>query len=293
MGRKRAILIAGPTASGKSAAGLRLAGRLDGVIVNADSMQVYRDLRILTARPTDEEERLAPHRLYGHVDAGDAYSVARWLTDVAGVLRELDAEGRRAIFVGGTGLYFNALTQGLSPMPPVDIEVRAYWREEAQRRPARELHRELQRIDPTGAELVRPSDTQRIVRALEVAQSTGRSLASWHLESGEPLLAPGTWRGIVVAPERDENYALADRRFDAMMAAGALGEAAALRARRLSPELPAMRALGVAPLVEHLAGSLGLDEAVELGKRQTRNYVKRQMTWLRRYMIAWRWIHGK
>lgn len=289
---KRCILIAGPTASGKSAAGLRLARGLGGVIVNADSMQVYGEMRILTARPTPEEESALPHRLYGHVSVRQSYSVARWLEDVREVLREIDRMGKRAIFVGGTGLYFNALTKGLSPVPQIDAQVREYWRGEAQRRPAGELFAELQSRDPLTAGGLRESDPQRIVRALEVIQSTGRPLAEWQCETGEPLLAPGSWRGIVIAPSRQDVYRQAEARFDEMVKAGALKEVERLRDMQLDPGLPAMRALGVGPLMDFLNGGLPFLEAVERSKAQTRHYVKRQVTWLRRYMISWKWLYN-
>ena len=293
MATKRAILIAGATASGKSAVGLRLARRFDGVIVNADSMQVYAEMRVLTARPDAADERAAPHRLYGHISAREHYSVGRWLEDVQRVLVEIEQLGRRAIFVGGTGLYFNALTRGLSPMPRIDDAVRAHWRAEAHRRPPQELHAELARLDPLTASRVRSSDPQRIVRGLEVIQSTGRPLASWQAESGPPLLAEGSWRGLVIAPPRETLYSRAESRFDQMMARGALDEVRTLRGLQIDPDLPAMRALGVAPLMKHLDGEVSYDAAIELAKTQTRQYIKRQLTWLRRYMISWGWGFAK
>lgn len=290
---KHVILIAGPTASGKSAIGLRLARRLNGVIVNADSMQVYADMAVLTARPESADELAVPHRLYGHVSARENYSVARWLKDAQRVLGEIEQLGQRPIFVGGTGLYLNALTQGLSPMPEIDSEVRAYWRAEAVGRPPGELHAELVRLDALTASRIRPSDPQRIVRALEVIQSTGRPLVHWQADAGTPLLPAGSWRGLVVAPERAQLNARADARFDQMMATGALEEVRRLREMQLDPELPAMRALGVAPLIEHLDGSMSLEAAAEVAKTQTRQYIKRQLTWLKRYMISWKWISEK
>jgi tRNA dimethylallyltransferase len=290
---RRAILIAGPTASGKSAIGLRLARRLNGVIVNADSMQVYAEMRVLTARPEAADERAVPHRLYGHVSARENYSVARWLEDVRRVLAEIEQLGQRPVFVGGTGLYFNALTQGLSPMPEIHSEVRAYWRAEAHGRTPGELHDELVRLDPLTASRIRPSDRQRTVRALEVIQSTGRPLALWQADAGTPLLPAGSWRGLVIAPERAELYARAEARFDQMMATGALEEVRRLREMQLDPELPAMRALGVSSLMEHLVGGVSLEAAGEVAKTQTRQYIKRQLTWLRRYMISWKWISEK
>jgi len=287
---RRAVLIAGPTAGGKSAAALRLARGLDGVIVNADSMQVYEELRILTARPTAEEESIVPHRLYGHVSAAQAYSVARWLDDVKAVLEEIGALGKRAIFVGGTGLYFKALTAGLSPLPEIDGDVRAYWRAEGINRPPQELFAELMRRDPRTAAGLRPTDPQRIVRALEVIDSTGRPLAEFQEDPGAPLLAPGSWKGIVVLPDRATLHARANARFDRMMETGAVDEVARLKEMQLDSVLPAMRALGVGPLLEMLEGRLSREAAVERSKALTRQYIKRQSTWLRQHMISWRHI---
>ncbi len=290
---KRAILIAGATASGKSAVGLRLAHRFDGVIVNADSMQVYAEMRVLTARPEAADERAVPHRLYGYVSVRENYSVARWLEDVQRVLVEIERLGRRPVFVGGTGLYFSALTRGLSPIPKIDGRVRAYWRAEALRRPAQELHAELARLDPLTASRTRSSDRQRIVRGLEVIQSTGRPLVLWQADTAPPLLPTRSWRGIVIARPRETLYASAEARFDQMMANGALDEVRGLRDMQIDPELPAMRALGVAPLMKHLDGEVSYETAIELAKTQTRQYIKRQLTWLRRYMISWSWVSMK
>lgn len=287
---RRAILIAGPTAGGKSAAALRLARGLGGVIVNADSMQVYRELRILTARPTAEEENMVPHRLYGHVSVAEAYSVARWLDDVKVVLEEIEALGKPAIFVGGTGLYFKAMTDGLSPLPEIDADVRAHWRAEGINRPPQELYAELMRRDPRTAAGLRPTDPQRIVRALEVIDSTGRPLAEFHEDPGEPLLAPGSWKGLVVLPDRATLHRRANARFDQMMASGALDEVVRIKDMQLDPVLPAMRALGVAPLLRMLDGELDREEAVERSKALTRQYIKRQSTWLRQHMISWKHI---
>lgn len=287
MEERRAILIAGPTASGKSAFAMQLARERDGVIVNADSMQVYDQLRVLTARPSVEDEEELPHRLYGHVDIRHSYSVAQWLGDVEAELQRIADEGKQAIIVGGTGLYFNALTMGLSPIPEVQPEIREYWRREAGRREPQDLFEELRKLDPLTAAGLRETDPQRIVRALEVFQSTGRPLADWQREKGLPLLSEGSWEGFVVAPDRNEIYARADKRFDQMIAEGALEEVRLVRDMGLDPGLPGMRALGVKALIDYLDGALALEEAVAASKTQTRQYVKRQLTWLRRYMISW------
>ncbi len=285
--RERAILIAGPTASGKSGLALALAERLSGVVINADSMQVYRELRILTARPSPEDEGRAPHALYGFVHGRDAYSAGRYATDAARAIAAARAAGRVPIIVGGTGLYFRVLLQGLSPVPPVDPHARAYWREQAAGRPATELHALLGARDPATASRLMPTDRQRIVRALEVLESTGRSLAEWQREPGTPVLREADTVRLLVLPERAAHGATIDARFEAMLKAGALEEVRALLALGLSSELPIMRALGVAPLAAHVTGRLALEPAVEAAKADTRKYAKRQLTWLRRNMIAW------
>lgn len=282
------ILIAGPTASGKSALALEMAERHGGAIINADSMQVYRELRILTARPTPEEEARVPHRLFGHVSVRDAYSVGRWLEDVAGALAWCTGVDRRPVIVGGTGLYFKALLEGLAPIPPAVPEVRAHWRCEAGVRAAPELHAVLAKRDPEMAARLDPGDTQRIVRALEVIDSTGVSLAEWQRRPGTPLIREADAECYVIRRPREEVRRRVDERFDAMMAEGALEEARAIAALDLDPELPAARAHGLRALIAHLRGEIDLPGAVEAGKLETRQYVKRQEIWLRRNMIAWK-----
>jgi tRNA dimethylallyltransferase len=289
----RPILIAGPTASGKSGLALALAERLSGTVINADSMQVYRELSILTARPTAQEEARAPHALYGFVSGAEAYSAGRYAADAAEAIAAADAAGRVPIIVGGTGLYFKVLLEGLAPVPAADPEVRTFWREQAARQPAAELHALLGARDPEMAGRLMPTDKQRIVRALEVLESTGRSLAEWQREPGTPVLAEGETVRLLLMPDRQKQGPLIEARFDAMLAAGALEEVTALLDRGFSGELPVMRALGVAPLAAHLGGRLGLQDAVALAKADTRRYAKRQLTWLRRNMIAWRTVHAQ
>ena len=289
----RAILIAGPTASGKSALALALAERCAGVVINADSMQVYRELRILTARPTPEEERRVPHALYGFVPASEAYSVGRYMADAARVIATARAEGRVPVVVGGTGLYFKALLEGLSPIPAVPEAVRAHWRAEARRLGSTALHRVLAECDPQTAAVLRPTDPQRVVRALEVFEATGRPLADWQRIPGKPLLTGQTAVQLVVSPDRTELYRRCETRFEGMLEQGALGEVAALRALALDPKLPAMNALGVAPLLAYLTGEVTLEAAVTQAKADTRRYAKRQLTWLRRNMIAWKWLDAQ
>jgi tRNA dimethylallyltransferase len=285
---RHAILIAGPTASGKSGLALRLAEELGGVVINADSMQVYRELRILTARPTLEDDARVPHALYGFVSGAEAYSAGRYAADAARSLEEARVAGRVPIVVGGTGLYFKALLEGLSPVPSIDPDVRAYWRGQAAQRPAPELHAMLAARDPQTAARLMPTDPQRIVRALEVFESTGRSLSQWQQQPGSPVLAEVDTARLLVLPERKTQVAAIDARFEAMMAAGALDEVRALVALGLSEELPVMRALGVGALAAHLAGNMSLEAGVASAQAQIRQYAKRQRTWLRRNMITWK-----
>ena len=286
----RAVLIAGPTASGKSALALRLAEQLGATIVNADSMQVYRDLRILTARPTPEEEARAPHRFYGHVDAAVNYSTGQWLRDVSNTLAELKAEGRTAILVGGTGLYFKALTSGLAAVPPIPAEVRENVRARVQSEGAPALHAELTRLDPSTARRVTVNDRSRIARALEVVLATGRSLTDWHREGLPPLIDAGKAAKVFITCERKELVRRIETRFAAMLKAGALEEVRRLAARRLDPSLPAMKAHGVPWLMRHLAGEISIEAAAAGSIMDSRRYAKRQLTWFRNQMPGWTWL---
>lgn len=284
-----AVLIAGPTASGKSALGIKLARALDGVVINADSMQVYRDLRVITARPTTEEEAEAPHRLYGHVDAAVNFSVGRYVADAVQVLHEV--RGRKLpIFVGGTGLYFKALTEGLSDMPPVPDEVRDQVRRESEGLETPELHRLLSERDPETARTLRPSDRLRIQRALEIFAATGQPLVSFHGARQPGPLAGVPVVKIFLAPERDELRRRIDTRFLAMVDRGALDEVQALGERNLDPMLPAMRAHGIPGFLAYLRGEIPLDEAIAKGQGDTRRYAKRQFTWFRHQLPDWQWI---
>jgi tRNA dimethylallyltransferase len=288
-GTQRAVLIAGPTASGKSALALALAEKLGGVVVNTDSMQVYRDLAVITARPAPCEMARVPHRLYGHVDAAENYSVGRWLTDARATLGEAAPEGRLPILVGGTGLYFKALTQGLSAVPPIPPDIRARLRARLAAEGAGALHAELSLRDAGSAARIRPGDGVRIVRALEVLEATGRSLADWHRDGMAPLLAQSVPK-VFLDVDRAELYRRIDRRFDAMLAAGALEEVRALDARGLDPLLPAMKAHGVPWLRRHLRGEMSLADAAAEGKKDTRHYAKRQATWFRHQLPDWPWV---
>jgi len=285
-----AVLIAGPTASGKSALALELALATGGVVINADSMQVYRDLRIITARPIQDEEARAPHRLYGHVDAAENFSAGAWVSDAAKALEDAKEQGRLPIFIGGTGLYFKALTAGLSVVPPIPAEVREDVRARLERNGAEALHAELARRDPGAAGRLNLRDRTRIARALEVVEATGRSLLDWHREGQPPLLPKDSFRAVFLAPARDELYARIDARFDAMLGAGALTEVERLAARDLDPLLPAMKAHGVPALIRHLRGALSLEDAAGIGRADTRHYAKRQFTWFRHQLPEFEWV---
>jgi tRNA dimethylallyltransferase len=282
------LLIAGPTASGKSALALILAERLNATIINADSMQVYGDLSIITARPSTADMSRVPHRLFGHVDAAENYSVARYLEDAASAVEGVRRAGRLPIVVGGTGLYFKALTVGMSAIPKVPDAVRDRIRRETLGLPAAELHRRLSGCDPATASRLRPSDPQRIIRALEVFAATGRPLISFQQGRKRPVVQD--WAGFFLAPARPELLARIDRRFDEMIAAGALDEVAKLRTRGLDPSLPVMRAHGVPSLIDYLNGHCSLAVAVARGKLDTRHYMKRQHTWARHQLPGFRWL---
>ena len=278
---KNAILIAGPTASGKSALAIRLAQKHDGIIVNTDSMQVYSVLRLLTARPSDPDMDMVPHRLYGHVPPSVSYSTGEWARAVEQLIRGGEFTRRTSIFVGGTGLYFRALTQGLSSMPEVAPEIRQRWRERLQEQGPASLHALLVRRDPVAGAAIRPSDGQRIVRALEVEEASGKPISWWQGQRGNPLVdGDNAWK-IVLEPERPLLAQRISDRFDGMVAGGALDEVDEMAKLDLDPALPAMKAIGVRELMQYRRGALSLDEAVEQAKTLTRQYAKRQSTWFR------------
>ncbi len=273
------VVVAGPTASGKSGLALAIATAFEGTIINADSMQVYRDLEILTARPGEAARARAPHRLYGVLDGADPCSAGRW-RDLA--LKETEqalAAGRLPIVVGGTGLYLRSLMRGMASIPEVAPQFRQQASDLHRRIGGEAFHQALAERDPAMAVRLRPSDTQRLIRAWEVFAATGRSLDEWQKE----LPVPPTHKFLVflLLPPREHLYRAADQRFDAMIEAGALDEVEALVARRLDPALPVMKSLGVKPLAAYLAGQISRQQAIELGKRDTRRYAKRQFTWLK------------
>jgi tRNA dimethylallyltransferase len=288
----KAVLIAGPTASGKSRLALELARQHNGVVINADSMQVYGELRILTARPTPADEESVPHRLYGHVPASTRYSVGRWLDDVAGALDAAREEGRLPILVGGTGLYFKALTDGLAAVPAIPADIREAVLRNSEGEASDTLHRRLGEVDPEDAARIRPSDRSRIVRAMEVFEATGRSLAAWRARPADPVLDFSTAEGLVLDPDRARLHERIAKRAEAMIHDGAMAEAEALAKLGLSPDLPAMKAIGVRELLEHIAGKTSLDEALAGMKTETRRYAKRQLTWFRNQMDGWRRVAG-
>lgn len=282
----RLTLIAGATASGKSRLALDMAAKTGAVIINADSQQLYADLRILSARPSVEDEARAEHRLYGVADAAESWSVGRWTRAVMPLLDELAAQDRAALLVGGTGLYFNALTRGLADIPAVPDAVRDAVQTDYDAEGEAAFRRRLAEVDPTAAAAITPGDRQRLIRALAVAQSTGRSLSVWKVDT-QPLLAPGSYDALVVEPSRDRLYAACDARVSQMIQNGALDEVRALLARDLDPALPAMKAVGVPELAAHLTGATTLDQAVAAIRLSTRHYAKRQLTWFRNQTSNW------
>ena len=278
---KGAVLIAGPTASGKSALALRVARELGGTVVNADSMQVYSVLNLLTARPGPDELAAIPHLLYGHVHPSQPYSTGQWLRDVARLVDTGALAGRRPIFTGGTGLYFKALVEGLSRMPDIPAEIRQRWRAALSAEGAQELHRQLRSKDAEAAHRIRPGDGQRIVRALEVLEASGRSITAWQGQRDQPLVNRDSARLLVLDPDRGQ---LADRirsRFERMAEAGALDEVRELLSLGLAPSMPAMKAIGVRELGDAIAGRCTVADAVDRAATATRQYAKRQSTWFR------------
>ena len=282
---RRVILIHGPTASGKTKLAIALARKHGGEIINADAMQCYADLNVLTARPDAEELGSAPHHLFGHVDAAAGYSVGAWSKDAAAKIAEIRDADRRPIIVGGTGLYLMALTDGLSDIPAVSDQHRDKARAMVERdQPsARAL---LLEKDPATADRIEANDRQRTSRALEVLFATGKPLSSFHGQAA-PVLSPGTWAGVTLTPPRETLYARINARVDAMMRANASEEARALWQRRLDPALPVMRAHGMPGFCDHFEGRASLAEAVERCKRDTRRYAKRQMTWIAHQFTLW------
>lgn len=283
-----AVLIAGPTASGKSNVAMGLAERLKGTIINADAMQVYEGLRVLTARPSAEDEARVPHKLYGTVPASTAFSVGNWTAAATQAAVEVTREGRLPIFVGGTGMYLSVLSEGISPMPDIPADIRAGVRAEK----LETLFAKVEGVDAASAQRIGPTDPQRLGRALEVFETTGQTLTSWQ---DKPKVKPfeGAFARLVLEPDRQWVYDRIEQRFDAMVTSGALEEIAALANRDLDPELPLMKALGVPELMSVRRGELALDEAIPEIKTKTRRFAKRQMTWFRNQMISWNRVNAQ
>lgn len=282
----RIWLIAGPTASGKSALALRLAQEIGAEIVNGDALQLYADLRLLTARPSLEEEALVPHHLFGTVDAADGWSVGRWLRAATSVLDEIAARGRPVVVVGGTGLYFRALTHGLADVPQTPDDVRAASAADFDAMGEAAFRDRLAQVDPAAEARISPADRQRLSRAWEVYAATGTSLSDWQART-DPALAAGSWSAVALEPPRQALYDRCDARLEAMIDHGALDEVAALAARGLDPALPAMKAVGYRELAAYLQGETTLAEGLQAAQRETRRYAKRQSTWLRGQMVDW------
>jgi len=272
------VIVAGPTASGKSALALALAEALSGTIINADSMQVYRDLAVLTARPGAAELARAPHRLYGVIDAAEACSAGRWRDLALAEIAAARAEDRLPILAGGTGLYLRALLDGLAPVPPVPPEIRAAARARHAELGGPAFRAALAALDPEAAERLAAGDTQRLIRAYEVAKATGKTLAAWRRGQSAPDFRAAA---ILLLPPREQLYQACDARFLAMMRRGAEAEVQALLARHLDPALPAMKAVGVPELAQLIAGRLTREAAIAAAQQATRRYAKRQYTWFR------------
>jgi tRNA dimethylallyltransferase len=291
----KVALIAGPTASGKSAAALALAERDGGVVVNADASQVYRDLRILSARPSEEEEARAPHRLFGYLDGAETCSAARWATDATAAIDAAHAEGRLPILVGGTGLYLRTLLEGIAPVPPIDPAVRVQVRSLS----VAEAHARLATVDPAAAARLHAADTTRVARALEVALSTGRPLHAWQAERSGGIGGIGgigdriALDAVILLPPRDALHARCDARLATMFDKGAIDEVEALLARDLPPDAPALRAIGVPEITAFLRGQSTREQALDDARRATRRYAKRQYTWFRNQPpSSWRKIES-
>ncbi len=282
-----AILIHGPTASGKTDLAIQVAKRLDAEVVNADSMQVYSDLRIISARPTQEEMNGIPHHMFGHIGADQRYSTGQWLEEARICLRDIERRGKRVVLVGGTGLYLLALTQGLSDIPPVPDDIRADVRAIAEAEGADGLRARLAPHDPETAQRLGTGDRQRLSRALEVFLSTGKAITAFQNSRQPPVLRPDEWIGCALTPPRARLYQKIDRRFEGMLMQGAMEEARTILERNLDPDLPAMKACGVPWMLAFLRGEMSAEQAAENAKRDSRRYAKRQFTWIGRQFPFW------
>lgn len=280
----KVVLIAGPTASGKSALALRLAEKCPATIINADASQVYRDLRILSARPSAAEEAAAPHALFGYIDGSDSCSAARWAADAKAALAQSAQAGRVPILVGGTGLYLRTLLDGIAPVPEIDPDIR----DQVRAMPVDDAYAALQQEDPEAATRLSPKDVTRIARALEVVRATGRPIHRWHADRVGGIADQVQLCPMILLPPRGWLYARCDHRFVTMVDDGGCAEVAALLARGLDPDLPVMRAIGVPEITALLSGALSRDAAINQGQMATRRYAKRQFTWFRNQSpVAW------
>jgi tRNA dimethylallyltransferase len=275
--KPKVALIAGPTASGKSSLAMRLAESVSGTIINADSAQVYRDLRVLSARPTASEERALPHRLFGYIDGAEACSAPRWADDAKTAIAKCISAGKVPILVGGTGLYHRTLLDGIAPIPDIEPAIRA----DVRATPTEQLYAALEQEDPQSAARLHPADTARIGRAIEVIRSTGRTIGTWRQEKSGGLAADIALSPLLLLPNRDWLYARCDSRFATMFETSAVDEVSALLKRKLDPDLPVMNAIGVPEIRDFLAGVLNKDEAIQAAAQATRRYAKRQFTWFK------------
>ncbi|GAB5458693.1 MAG: tRNA (adenosine(37)-N6)-dimethylallyltransferase MiaA [Henriciella sp.] len=282
-----AILIHGPTASGKSALSIALAKRVNGEVINADSMQVYADLRVISARPTPEEMEGVPHHLFGHVPASERYSTGRWLREISALINDVQRRGKVPIIIGGTGMYHMALVQGLSEIPPVPDDARMEVAAITRSGGAEALRMKLEKLDPDTAARFGKGDRQRLARALEVFLATGQSISSFQDNRSRPILGAGEWLGVALTPPRARLYARIDKRFEGMLMEGAMEEARHLLAQDLDPELPAMKAHGIPWLLAYLRQEINAEIAANNAKRDTRRYAKRQFTWIGRQFPFW------
>jgi len=281
--------IAGPTASGKSAFAVKLAKRLDGEIVNADALQVYAALQVLSARPTEAEMENIPHHLFGHIDPNIRYSTGHWLREVDPLIIDILARGKTPILVGGTGLYFKALTEGLAQIPKLPASAMRRAQAVLDADGIDTLRRLAEKLDPVASDKVLGNDPQRLLRIVSVAKGTDKPLSMWQKET-HAVLPNGTWKGMVLLPKRENLYDKINARFADMIKEGGLAEAKRILNLNLVADLPAMKAIGLRELSAHLRGEISLDEAIEQAMRQTRRFAKRQYTWLRGQMPDWQRI---
>ena len=286
---KRIHCIAGPTASGKSAFAVDLAKKCDGEIINADALQVYGQLWVLSARPSVAEMEDIPHHMFGHIDPSERYSTGKWLKEVDALIIEILARDKTPILVGGTGLYFKALTEGLAQVPEPEGHAHQKAQHILDMQGVGALRIEAERLDPIATKKVLGNDPQRLLRIVSVALGTQKTLSQWRLDT-KPVLPKGVWDGQVLLPKRENLYAKINARFADMVRTGGLEEARNMLALNLSPELPAMKAIGLRELIRHLNGEITLDEAVALAMRETRRFAKRQYTWLRGQMKTWKHV---